>query len=84
MHEIDALGESNYQLLALGRNLSQIARCLNEGYYEPVTIEQIEALSRSISKHTDVVSSAMLVWRDGALPMRLDIGYTQIVQHPPF
>ncbi|MDP4573465.1 plasmid mobilization relaxosome protein MobC [Pseudomonas sp. LPH60] len=59
MAEIDALGESNYQLLALGRNLNQIARRLNEGQYEPVTVERIEALSRLIDKHTDVVSGAI-------------------------
>lgn len=56
MDEIDALGESNYQLLALGRNLNQIARRLNEGGYEPLTIERIEALSRLIQKHTEAVS----------------------------
>ncbi|MNN88173.1 Bacterial mobilization protein (MobC) [compost metagenome] len=59
MSEIDALGESNYQLLALGRNLNQIARRLNEGNYEPVTVQRIEALSRIIDKHTDLVSSAI-------------------------
>jgi hypothetical protein len=59
MSEIDALGESNYQLLGLGRNLNQIARRLNEGNYEPVTVQRIEALSRIIDKHTDLVSSAI-------------------------
>lgn len=59
MSEIDALGESNYQLLALGRNLNQIARRLNEGHYEPITVERIEALSSLIDKHTDVVSNAI-------------------------
>ncbi|MPT02215.1 MAG: plasmid mobilization relaxosome protein MobC [Pseudomonas sp.] len=59
MSEIDALGESNYQLLALGRNLNQIARRLNEGHYEPITVERIVALSRLIDKHTDIVSDAI-------------------------
>ncbi|MFL1417644.1 plasmid mobilization relaxosome protein MobC [Pseudomonas fildesensis] len=59
MDEIDALGESNYQLLALGRNLNQIARSLNDGEYEPVTIERIEALNGLIRKHTEVVSRAI-------------------------
>ncbi|RMP15595.1 MULTISPECIES: plasmid mobilization relaxosome protein MobC [Pseudomonas syringae group] len=59
MSEIEALGESNYQLLAIGRNLNQLARRLNEGAYEPVTVERIEALSRIIDKHTDVVSAAI-------------------------
>ncbi|ERX29364.1 plasmid mobilization relaxosome protein MobC [Pseudomonas aeruginosa] len=57
--EIDALGESNYQLLALGRNLNQIARRLNEGHYEPITVKRIEALSHLIDKHTTVVSNAI-------------------------
>ncbi|MDF3857869.1 plasmid mobilization relaxosome protein MobC [Achromobacter denitrificans] len=57
--EIDVLGESNYQLLVLGRNLNQIARCLNEGEYEPVTVERIEVLSALIDKHTEVVSTAI-------------------------
>ena len=59
MSEIDALGESNYQLLAVGRNLNQISRRVNEGHYEPVTVERIEALSRLIDKHTDAVSNAI-------------------------
>ncbi|WP_338460009.1 plasmid mobilization relaxosome protein MobC [Pseudomonas sp. TE3-3-F2023] len=59
MSEIDALGDSNYQLLALGRNLNQIARRLNEGHYEPITVNRLETLSRLIEKHTDVVSDAI-------------------------
>lgn len=59
MSEIDALGESNYQLLALGRNLNQIARRLNEGNYEPVTVERIAALSALVDKHTDKVNTAI-------------------------
>lgn len=59
MSEIDALGESNYQLLALGRNLNQISRRLNEGHYEPFTVKRIKALSHIIDKHTDVVSDAI-------------------------
>lgn len=59
MSEIDALGESNYQLLALGRNLNQIARRLNEGRYEPITVERIVALRSLIEKHTELVSKAI-------------------------
>lgn len=59
MSEIDALGESNYQLLALGRNLNQIARHLNQGHYEPITAERIDALIRLIESHTKVVSNAI-------------------------
>ncbi|WP_244988660.1 plasmid mobilization relaxosome protein MobC [Pseudomonas qingdaonensis] len=59
MTEIDALDESNYHLLALGRNLNQIARQLNEGHYEPITVERINAISHIIEKHADMVSSAI-------------------------
>lgn len=59
MSEIDVLGESNYQLLALGRNLNQIARRLNEGRYEPITVERIVALRSLIEKHTELVSKAI-------------------------
>lgn len=59
MKEIDALGESNYQLLAIGRNLNQIARRLNEGKHAKITVEQIQALSARIDQHTDIVSTAI-------------------------
>lgn len=59
MKEIEALGESNYQLLSIGRNLNQIARRLNEGRFEPVTVEAIEQLRTHIDKHIDMVSLAI-------------------------
>ncbi|HEF5786750.1 mobilization protein [Burkholderia multivorans] len=59
MREIDAPSESNYRLLAIGRNLNQIARRLNEGKNAKVTVEQIEKLTAIIDKHTDVVSTAI-------------------------
>jgi len=59
MTEIDALGESNYQLLSIGRNLNQMARKLNEGHREPVAVKLIEGLSTIIDKHTDIVSAAL-------------------------
>ncbi|MCF3643135.1 MobC family plasmid mobilization relaxosome protein [Rhizobium sp. TRM95111] len=59
MREIDALGESNYQLLSVGRNLNQIARRLNEGKLSPVAVERIEELRKVIDKHTDAVSNAI-------------------------
>ncbi|NNG60253.1 plasmid mobilization relaxosome protein MobC [Pseudomonas fragi] len=57
--EIDALGESNYQLLAIGRNLNQIARKLNEGSPDPIHTELIEGLREIIGTHTRVVSTAI-------------------------
>ena len=59
MKEIDALGESNYQLLAIGRNLNQVAKSMNEGRRDSVTIESIRRLTAIIDAHTDKVSDAM-------------------------
>lgn len=59
MKEIDALGESNYQLLAIGRNLNQVAKAMNEGRRDSVSIEAIERLRGIIDTHTDAVSNAI-------------------------
>lgn len=59
MKEIEALGESNYQLLSIGRNLNQVARAMNEGRRDSVTIESIERLRQIIDAHTDKVSGAI-------------------------
>ncbi|AMS18913.1 mobilization protein [Pseudomonas synxantha] len=59
MSEIDALGESNYQLLAIGRNLNQIARKLNEGSPSPIHAELIEGVREIIDTHTHDVSKAI-------------------------
>lgn len=59
MDEIDALGESNYQLLAIGRNLNQVAKAMNEGRRDSVTIESIERLRGIIDAHTEKVSTAI-------------------------
>lgn len=57
--KIDALGESNYQLLALNRNLNQIIRNINESNYDHIKISNIETLAQLMKKHTDIVSSAI-------------------------
>lgn len=54
MSEIEALGESNYQLLAIGRNLNQIARKLNEDNLDPIQTELIKGLRAIIDKHTQI------------------------------
>jgi hypothetical protein len=59
MRELNALGESNYQLLAIGRNLNQIAKHLNEGLPEQVTPASLEKLRAEIRAHVDTVSKAM-------------------------
>lgn len=57
--EVDVLGESNYQLLAWGRNLNQIARRLNEGRKANLTVEQIRIVAERIDAHTKKVSDAI-------------------------
>ena len=78
MSEIDVLGESNYQMLAIGRNLNQIARQLNKGEHGRITVEQIENLSRIIDKHTDLVSAAIAAslerWDLGELTLKKHMG----------
>ena len=59
MKEIEALGESNYQLLAIGRNLNQIAKAINEGRRNSVALESIRELRKRIDAHTEIVSNAM-------------------------
>jgi hypothetical protein len=59
MSELGALGESNYQLLAIGRNLNQIAKHLNEGLPEQVTPSTIERLRAEIRAHVEAVSKIM-------------------------
>lgn len=59
MSEIEALGESNYQLLAIGRNLNQMVKKLNEGGHEPVQTELVEGLRAIIDRHTEVVNTAI-------------------------
>ncbi|MCO8590382.1 hypothetical protein [Burkholderia multivorans] len=58
MVELRVLGESNTRLLAIGRNLNQIARRINADSSEHVLlkVEHIGALSRQIVAHTEKVS----------------------------
>jgi hypothetical protein len=59
MREIEALGESNYHLLAIGRNLNQIAKKLNYGLPSSVTVEKIQLLRKLIENHTTQVSNTL-------------------------
>jgi hypothetical protein len=59
--ELEALAESNHQLLAIGRNLNQIARHLNAqpeklDDYRPEVIEELAAM---VKEHTRKVAEAM-------------------------
>lgn len=61
MTELRTLGESNSRLLAIGRNLNQIARHMNAGraLETVVTAERIETLTRHIKTHTARVADIM-------------------------
>lgn len=59
--ELELLAESNLRLLAIGRNLNQVARVLNgnpndRSFYRVALIEELESV---IKAHTKVVSAAM-------------------------
>lgn len=55
--EMAALGESNRQLLSMGRNLNQIARALNQGgMVSGFTDDRINQLYARIVQHTEYVS----------------------------
>ncbi|MFY2993943.1 plasmid mobilization relaxosome protein MobC [Achromobacter xylosoxidans] len=61
MTELRTLGESNSRLLAIGRNLNQIARHMNAGraLETVVTTEHIDTLTRHIKTHTARVADIM-------------------------
>ena len=57
METTKALWESSYQLRAIGRNLNQIAKRLNEGKLANIKTEQMEKLAAYIYRHTDKVAA---------------------------
>ncbi|MDR0576133.1 MAG: plasmid mobilization relaxosome protein MobC [Candidatus Accumulibacter sp.] len=59
IRELEALGESNYQLLSIGRNLNQIAKRMNERRPDTLPEKEIEKLRSIIKKHTETVSKVM-------------------------
>ncbi|CUI33390.1 MULTISPECIES: plasmid mobilization relaxosome protein MobC [Pseudomonadota] len=61
MTELRTLGESNSRLLAIGRNLNQIARHMNAGHplEMAITADRIETLTRHIKAHTARVADIM-------------------------
>lgn len=56
METTKALWESSTQLRAIGRNLNQIAKKINEHSFETITQSEITQLSNHIYKHTDIVA----------------------------
>ena len=59
METIQALWESSGQLRAIGRNLNQIAKRLNESQTATLTVDQIKKLTTQINKHTERVSEVI-------------------------
>lgn len=59
MHEFEVLGESNHQLLAIAQSLRRIAKHLDQGHAESLTIERVAALARIIDQHTRQVSKVL-------------------------
>jgi len=59
MKEIKVLGNSNYQLLAVGRNINQIAKALNEGGESHNISELILDLRKVIKVHVKAVSNVL-------------------------
>lgn len=57
METTKALWQSSHQLRAIGRNLNQIAKQLNEGKSGTIKPEQLERLASFICKHTDKVAA---------------------------
>lgn len=67
--EIDLLGESNHQLLAIGRNLNQIAHALNAtkgkspNAYDVALVEELaEAVRRHVRKVGDALRASIHRW----------------------
>lgn len=59
-YELEALGRSNLALLALGRNLNQIARSLNAGGTLPQDLVSLSySIETAIHSHTAQVSQAI-------------------------
>ncbi|SUA61307.1 Bacterial mobilisation protein (MobC) [Oligella urethralis] len=53
--EIKAVYQSNQQLLAIGRNLNQIARALNANQSTSLSLKLLEELEETITQHTQKV-----------------------------
>lgn len=60
--QTEAVKESNYQLLAIGKNINQIARRLNEGQdkqAKALELEQLKTIRADIKAHTGKVIGLM-------------------------
>lgn len=57
METTKALWQSSYQLRAVGRNLNQIAKVMNESGLTGISTQQIEKLAAYIYEHTEKVAA---------------------------
>lgn len=59
--ELEALARSNMQILALGRNVNQIARALhaNPKLVDQSKVEDLEAIKAAIKSHSETVASVL-------------------------
>ena len=55
--ETEVIWESCYQLKAIGRNINQIAKQLNEGKSRDVGLKKLEYLSELINSHTEQMNN---------------------------
>jgi hypothetical protein len=68
-HEIEALGKSNHELLAIGRNLNQIAKYLNSvngnatDYDGQFIRDMAVTVKRHVSKVGDVLRASIYRWK---------------------
>ncbi len=55
--EIEALQASTRELAAIGRNINQIARVLNDAFYETekVRLDKLEELNKAITENRDAI-----------------------------
>ena len=59
MHELQAVGESNHQLRAIGRNLNQVALAMNRGGKSGDFSGDIRRLSAMLNEHTEKVNAVI-------------------------
>ncbi|MGH8073126.1 MAG: hypothetical protein ACREO4_03505 [Lysobacter sp.] len=59
MHELSVIAESNARLLAIGRNLNQVARALNRGETAAPQSAEPSKLAEQITAHVKAVSGVI-------------------------
>lgn len=57
--EVQALYQSNYQLLRIGRNINQLARQFNAILPQSITTEQLNELADFLERHTEQVGKIL-------------------------